>query len=122
MAAQIVVVEDEPSVQELLRDVLEPEGYNILSVSHPNALEIQPTDDIDLILVDLMLPETSGVQLAGQLRQSGFAHTPIIAMSASKILLHVAEESALFQETIAKPFDLSTLLESVRHYAGRYVI
>ena len=122
MPGQIVVIEDEPSVQELLRDILEPQGYAVVSFDHPRALELDPNQDVDLILMDLMLPAQSGVQLAGKLRAAGFRHTPIIAMSASRIMLHVAAESGFFQETVSKPFDVGDLLRCVRQYAGRYVL
>lgn len=122
MKRHVVVVEDEPFVQELLRDVLEPEGFSVVAVSHPDALHIDPADDVDLILIDLMLPTRSGVKLAGQLRANGFAHTPIVAISASQIMLHVAAESGLFQGTLSKPFDLNLLLDCVHQYAGRYLV
>lgn len=120
---QVIVVEDEPQVQELLRDVLEPEGYDLISIAHPDALKnLESKRDIDLILIDLMLPSRNGIKLAGELRCEGLDHTPMIAMSASRIMLHMAQESGLFQRTLAKPFELSGLLDCVRFYAGRYVV
>jgi two-component system response regulator MtrA len=105
-----------------LRDVLEPEGYDVVAVDHPDALTGKDPERVDLILIDLMLPGRSGVKLAGELRANGFVQTPIVAISASPILLHVAQQSGLFQETLSKPFDLSRLLECVRSYTNREVV
>jgi two-component system OmpR family response regulator len=122
MAGHILVIEDEPSIYELLQDALEPRGFTLTWVNHPHSPELldsrlQP----DLIFMDLMLPSLDGVKLAAHLRENGFAHTPIVAFSSSRIMLHFARESGLFQECLAKPFELSDLLECAAHYAGRYV-
>lgn len=118
----MVVIEDEPLVQELLQDVFRAEGFTVTSVSYARAARrLDPAKSPDVILVDLMLPDMSGVQLAADLRENGFAHTPMIAMSADRIALLLAARSGLFQDTIAKPFELSTLVDMVGKYAGYYV-
>ena len=118
----IFVVEDEEGVAELVRDLLEAEGFTVTSALHPNATRaIDPGNPPDLVLIDMMLPSQDGVKLAGHLRQSGLSHTPMIAMSASRIMLHFASESGLFQEVVAKPFDLASLLAAVRRNVGLYV-
>lgn len=123
VSPQILVIEDEPCVQELLRDVLEPEGFTIVSVSHPDDLHPEPGEkEPDLIIVDLMLPARNGVQVASDLRAKGFGHTPMVAISASRLMLHLAHETGLFQTTLSKPFELSSLIRCVQHYASRYVV
>ncbi|GAC1635429.1 MAG: hypothetical protein NVS4B2_22890 [Chloroflexota bacterium] len=120
--SRITVIEDEPEIAELLCDVLGAEGSHIVSLSHPAAAEgIDLEQPPDLILMDLMLPEMDGIKLAGWLRHNGFAHTPMVAMSASRIMLHFAGESNLFQDVVAKPFDIDRLIECVRRYVGMYV-
>ena len=119
---QIFVVEDEEGVAQLVRDLLEAEGYLVQSAAHPDATRtIDRSDPPDLILIDMMLPGQDGVKLAGELRKTGLEHAPMIAMSASRIMLHFAAESGLFQETVAKPFDLTTLLGAVHRNVGLYV-
>jgi DNA-binding response OmpR family regulator len=119
---RVVVIEDEPVVQDLLRDVLEAEGYDVLGLATAGAARtLRPADVADLFLVDLMLPDGRGVQLAADLRESGFAHVPMVAMSADRLALLLASRSGLFQEAIAKPFDLYTLLDAVGAHVGQYV-
>lgn len=119
---RIFVVEDEDGVAELVRDLLEGEGFIVTSAGHPDATKaIDPKDPPDLLIIDMMLPGEDGVKLAQELRRTTLAHTPMVAMSASRIMLHFAAESGLFQETVAKPFDLSSLLGAVRRNVGLYV-
>jgi CheY-like chemotaxis protein len=69
-----------------------------------------------MFLVDLMLPGCNGIELARRLRDMGFEQTPIVATSASRGMLAGAEASGLFDETLPKPFDLSTLLDCVDRF------
>jgi DNA-binding response OmpR family regulator len=117
----IVVVEDEPELRELLEVVLQAEGYQVLSFAEPSPVtRLRETgEDPDLFLIDLMLPDMSGIELAERLADSGFTQTPKIAMSASREWVNEARESRLFQETIRKPFEIDDLLHSVGSYTAR---
>jgi two-component system OmpR family response regulator len=114
----IVVVDDEPDVLDLICSVLEDEGYSVVRLSHPvytrdlKGYTPQPS----LFVLDIMLPTMSGIQLARSLREDGYKNTPMIAMSASPSMLQVADESALFQHSIGKPFDLDALLQAVERH------
>jgi CheY-like chemotaxis protein len=110
----VVVIEDEPDILALLRDLLEMEGFRVVSVKDPHVLESSVASvEPDLFLVDIMLQGTSGIEVAERLRGSGFGDTPMIAMSASQLMRRLASESGLFQEALDKPFDIPVLLECV---------
>ncbi len=114
----IVVVEDERDILDMLRELLEEEGYRVVCINHPRQFtpiheECRP----DLLFVDLMLPDLSGIELARRLREDGLPDTPMVAMSVSPDMLRSAANSNLFQETLSKPFDIERLLS----YAERYV-
>jgi CheY-like chemotaxis protein len=118
MSGRIAVVEDEPDLLELLRQTLEDEGYVVTPLRDPRAIrsfesELEP----DLLLLDMSLPGMTGVELARQLRSTGYDGTPMIAMSASSLMVRIASESGLFQDILVKPFDLYSLVASI----GRYV-
>ena len=109
----VVVVDDEPDLRSLICEVLQEEGYSVVSLPHPaQALQLQEVPA--LFLIDLMLPGMTGIELAQELRQGSFAETGMIGLSASSAMLRHANDSRLFQETIQKPFDLEYLLEAVR--------
>jgi CheY-like chemotaxis protein len=114
MGTCVVVVEDEPSVLEMLRDLLTMNGYSVVPVSYPELVHtIDPDLHPDVFLLDVMLPGMSGVELAAQLRTCGFEETPMIAMSASPLMLELAAASKLFRQTVAKPFDITKLLDAI---------
>ena len=84
MAARILVVEDEPAIQELLSLTLSEAGYQTLLAG--DAIEAyQHTQDVlpDLILLDWMLPGMSGIEFARKMRgQSRTQNIPIIMLTA----------------------------------------
>ena len=55
----------------------------------------------------------SGVELAAQLQQSPYREIPMLAISASPLMLELAKSSHLFVDTVAKPFDVRTFLDAV---------
>ncbi|MBV9282432.1 MAG: response regulator [Chloroflexi bacterium] len=119
METCLVVVEDEPGVLEMLKDAFDLNHYRVVSISHPQLLEdLPPGLQPGLFLIDIMLPERTGLEVARQLRQGPFRAVPMIGMSASRMLVEEATKSGVFDEVLRKPFDLQLLLDRVRrHYA-----
>jgi two-component system nitrogen regulation response regulator NtrX len=113
----VVVVDDEPDILNIICDVLQDEGYQVVCLNHPVLTENLKRDmsQLDLFMLDIMLPEMSGIDLARRLREEGYPETPIIAMSASPGMLQMARHAGLFQDTLPKPFDLDSLLHTVEH-------
>jgi len=113
----VVVVDDEPDLLELVTDILEEDGLQVLPIDRPE--RVQTAGHIckpDLVLMDLMLPGVDGIELARKLQNDGMRGIPMIAMSASQRMLSAATRSDLFEATLPKPFDLSTLLELVESH------
>lgn len=112
----IVVLEDERDIRTLLCDALESLGYQVECLAHPAQLAGYLVDhEPDLFLIDLMLPRTSGIEVARALQAGRFAAVPRLAMTASVLMAQMAQRSGLFQETIRKPFDLDDLFQTVDH-------
>jgi two-component system cell cycle sensor histidine kinase/response regulator CckA len=65
----VLVVEDEPAVQQLVRRILEDRGYRVLVAPHGVAALGMMGDHVDLLLTDVVMPGMSGAELAEQLRQ-----------------------------------------------------
>ena len=114
---KILVVDDEVSVTELFSMMLEMEGYRVRVVhdvqSAKNALEEEPAD---LLLVDIMMPEASGLELCRYVRAEPFlASTPIIVISARSQLDEVHEGLAAGADTyLLKPVSRNELIEAVQ--------
>src|SRR6185437_3466834 len=81
---RVLIVEDEPDMQLGLRDTCEYEGYEVLVASDGEA-GIQQTlkNRPDIILLDVMLPKLSGLDVCRHLRKQGIK-TPIIMLTASR--------------------------------------
>ncbi len=114
---RILVVDDEVSVTELFSMMLEMEGYRVRVVhdvqSAKNALEEEPAD---LLLVDIMMPEASGLELCRYVRaEPSLASTPIIVISARSQLDEVHEGLAAGADTyLLKPVSKNELVEAVQ--------
>jgi two-component system response regulator RegX3 len=68
----ILVIEDEPNLVSGLRDALAHHGYTVLAAATgPKGLECAMTGQADLILLDVMLPGMTGLEVCTELRQRG---------------------------------------------------
>ena len=79
-----LVVEYDPWIRLLLRDLLTDEGYAVLEASNGStALRLTQRQPPALVLLDLVLPEQSGLELLTELKSTrATAHMPVIAVSA----------------------------------------
>ena len=109
-----MAVEDDHTILHLLMEVLKSEGFQAVGVATPDeALEVAIRHRPAVILIDIMLPERSGVQVAEELRAHGFGRTPMIALSASTIMRELAAHTGLFEAIMAKPFDIDRLCDRI---------
>ena len=78
----ILIVEDERPIAQALADNLEFEGYTVRLAHDGRAgLELARADDVDLVLLDLMLPGISGYEVCKSMRDEG-VKTPVIMLTA----------------------------------------
>jgi len=113
----IVVVEDEPEVLLMVQSILEDEGYDVVGVNHPRVIDGAIAGHApSLFLIDIMLPGTSGIAVAEQLRTGKHGIIPRVAMSASDGLIRHATASGWFAATLGKPFDIDELLDCVAQH------
>lgn len=81
--ATLLIVEDDHDIQAVLEQLLGLAGYNTVSVASGNeAREFLRDRTVDLVLLDVMLPDVSGYDLCEELRQEGSARTPIVMLTA----------------------------------------
>lgn len=108
----VLLVEDETAVREITAQVLESGGYRVLQAGGAgDALRVAATHpgSIDLLLTDVVMPDTNGIDLAEQIRElrpdvvtvfmSGYAQADILRKAASASAMH-----------IQKPFTVTSLL------------
>lgn len=104
--ARILYVEDEASIRQVIEVYLSHEGYDVLSCSSVNeAKSILAEDKVDLAVLDIMLPDGSGLDVLRFLRQSPYsAKAGVIMLTALDNLEHqVAAFDAWADDYIVKP-------------------
>jgi two-component system cell cycle response regulator DivK len=119
---RILIVEDHPLNMKLLRDLLEAHGYETLETGDGlEALNLARQSRPDLILMDLQLPDVSGLEVTRWLRQdSATRNIPIIAVTA--FAMREDEKKALdsgCDAYIAKPISIRRVLETVAAFLGK---
>ena len=122
-APTVLVVDDDPTVRELLVDVLQGEGYGVVQAADgADAIALleqnrPPPQQLCLVLLDMMMPRVRRVRVLHRLAELG-AYVPVVALSASRQALSAAAQAGA-QATMPKPFDLDRLLTVVEHNCSR---
>lgn len=120
---KILVVEDENAIRFLLRENLEYEGYEVLEAENGLiALEIVEKSSPDLILLDLMLPQMSGMEVCKRLRSTGNVVPVIMLTSRGQQMDKVIGLKAGADDYITKPFDILELcarIEALLRRSGK---
>jgi two-component system, OmpR family, alkaline phosphatase synthesis response regulator PhoP len=106
----VLVVEDDPAIADLMRGILEDEGYCVLAASDGRAaLETLGRHACDMIFVDLMMPVMDGRTLRRALAAApAHQHIPVVLMTAAS---HITDgDRGQFAAVLRKPFDLDDVL------------
>jgi DNA-binding response OmpR family regulator len=116
---RILVVEDEHRMAELLRQGLSEDGHVVtVALNGREGLEVARTGGFDLLILDVMLPGMSGLEIAKQLRAQQH-RTPILMLTARDAPSDVVRGLDLgADDYLTKPFSFEVLLARVRA-AGR---
>jgi len=114
---RILLAEDNPANQELIRALLAPIGAEVTTVENgARALEIAQAQSFDLILMDVQMPVLDGVSATRAIRRldSAVARLPIIALSANVLQQDILQyEQAGFTGHVGKPIDPKRLISGI---------
>ncbi|SEU00195.1 Response regulator receiver domain-containing protein [Stigmatella erecta] len=115
MVKRLLLVDDEAAIVEALQDILSDEGYAVeAAFNGEEALQRLHAARPDLMLMDLMMPVMDGRELLRRVRQDPSLHDlPVVVMSAGRI---TDEERQAASATLAKPFELEVLLETLQKH------
>ena len=119
MAKTVLIVEDNELNMKLFHDLLEAHGYQILQTRDGmEALQIARDHKPDLILMDIQLPEVSGLQVTKWLKQdNGLKHIPVVAVTA--FAMKGDEEKIReggCEAYLAKPISVMSFLQTVERF------
>ncbi len=119
-SARILVVDDEPEICRLLHSILVKEGFEVLLVRRGDkALDSIRSENFDLILLDLDLPDMPGADLCRAIRSS-FDTAIIVLTVRSDEVDKIAAFDAGADDYVVKPFDASVLSARIRANLRRY--
>lgn len=112
---RLLLVDDDESIRTSLTRALELEGYRIETADHGEvALNLLDNDRFDAVLLDVMMPGRSGLDVARAMRSAGDA-TPILMLTARhEVTDRVAGLDAGADDYLPKPFSLDELLARIR--------
>jgi len=119
VVARILVVEDEESLADTVRYNLEREGYSVAVASDGRAaLDRFRSENPSLVILDLMLPEMSGLDVCRQIRQ--ISNVPIIMVTAKDSEADKVSGLELgADDYVTKPFSVRELVSRVRAHLRR---
>lgn len=114
----VLVVDDEPVLRAIVREILHEEGYAVIEAADGRVmLEIMTRERPDLVLMDVMMPGVDGREAYRQLRtRPEHRDVPVVMMSAA-VRPHGLDPS--IAGFMAKPFDLTQLVDMVASLIGR---
>jgi two-component system OmpR family response regulator len=112
---RVLVVEDEVKMARLLQRGLQEEGYAVdLAGQGAEAVWLASENPYDVILLDLMLPDTDGVEICRDLRQKGIWAPVIMVTARDAVEDHVTGLDVGADDYMTKPFSFAELLARMR--------
>lgn len=114
--ATILVIDDEQSIRGLLKEILEKEGYRVIEAENGReGLALYQKHPVDLVIMDLLMPDTDGLEATLQLTRE-YVDAKVIAMTGAQGDRNFLEVAKLFgaRRTFEKPFDITKLVQVVK--------
>ncbi|HJW51169.1 MAG TPA: response regulator, partial [Burkholderiaceae bacterium] len=114
--ANVLVVDDEVGIRELLSEILGDEGHSVLTAENAaRARDVRSREQVDLVLLDIWMPDTDGVTLLKEWAASGQLNVPVIMMSGHATIDTAVEATRYGAlEFLEKPIAMARLLSAVR--------
>jgi len=112
---KILVVDDEPDIRELVREILEDEGYEVSMAEDGSAArKAFARDTPDLVLLDIWMPDVDGMTLLKEWSSDGHTRCPVVIMSGHGTVETAVEATRLgAHDFVQKPISLARLLSIV---------
>jgi len=117
--ATVLAVDDQPTNSRLLDAVLTPRGHRVLTAqSGAEAFALLETEDVDIVLLDIVMPEMDGHEVCRRIRSNPATEfLPVVMITASGSEQRLAALESGADDFVTKPFDQSELLARVKSLA-----
>lgn len=117
----ILLVDDDLEIREIARVLLESEGFSVVEAADGEATLSMFSSDIDLVILDVMMPGISGYQVCRHLREQ--SNIPILFLTAKNQDMDLTMGfSSGGDDYISKPFSYTELLARVKGLLRRYKV
>ena len=117
---RILVVEDEPKVLSFIKKGLEENGFDVHTAENgPDGLDLARALDFSIIILDIMLPGLSGIELAMQLHRTGNKSRILMLTALGTLDDKLRGFDAGAHDYLVKPFEFPELLARVRSLLRR---
>lgn len=117
MQSKILIVDDQQDILDLMKDLLEPEGYQVITLMEVEDIfaEIE-NNQPDVILLDFLLSGINGGEFCAQIKKNPKTqHIPVIFLSAhSRVIESLGHYG--YDDFIAKPFDINDVLATIKKH------
>jgi two-component system response regulator (stage 0 sporulation protein F) len=113
--ATILVIDDEESIRNLLKEVLERAQHHVLEASDGReGLRLYQQNKVDLVLMDILMPGTDGLEATLQLTRE-YLDAKVIAMTGAQGERNFLDVAKLFgaRRVFEKPFNLDKLVQAI---------
>lgn len=116
----ILVLDDDRLISTILKDAFEAEGHNVITTTdHEEAIEYILYKNINIALIDIVMPKMSGFEVFDILKKSG-VDIPIIFLSGKSFINYKVEAlSRGVDDYITKPFEIKEVIARVERSLGR---
>src|SRR3981081_3422490 len=118
---RILIADDDAATPSMLVELLRGEGYDTLEAkSGSEVLRVVPVEELDLLLIDLRMPDQDGIQILRRLSAQEISVGNVILMTAYGTSSTTIEAMPLgAYDYITKPFDIDRVLFTIRRYFER---
>ncbi len=115
ISATVLAVDDQPANLRLLDAVLTPRGHRVVTAaSGQEALALLESEDVDIVLLDIVMPEMDGHEVCRRIRSTAATEfLPVVMITASGTEQRLAALESGADDFVTKPFDKSELLARV---------
>ena len=115
----VLIADDEKDIRSALKIYLKPEGYELLEAADgKQALQMVKEKKVDLVLLDIMMPQMDGIETISRLRE--FSNIPVIFLSAkSEDTDKVMGLNVGADDYVTKPFEIRELLMRIQAICQR---
>jgi DNA-binding response OmpR family regulator len=115
----ILVIEDDPAMRSGLKDNLEIEGYRVIGAGNLKEGRKALANNVDMILLDVMLPDGNGIKFCRELRSLGVSQPVIMLTAKGEEMDKVSGLESGADDYIVKPFSLRELLARIHAHLRR---